>query len=164
MKIFSEDEFDSRYPNIPQDSQGYKKMETQEDLQWSPPTRRQEGTDHYLREDTPLVVLCDLEHFLAQSQDNPKEWFLSGLTCALVVRKRRGLSQQIWRAYQDRSINALVYHPKRTASSRLKFYANIKLQGATPRICRLHQAMRRKRRPQANKSYSISLNSSGPRL
>jgi hypothetical protein len=60
---FSEDEVDSRYPNIPQDSQGYKKMETQEDLQWSPPTRRQEGTDHQLLEDTPLVVLCHLEHF-----------------------------------------------------------------------------------------------------
>jgi hypothetical protein len=49
--------------------------------------------------------------FLAQSQDNPGEWFLLGLTCALVVRKRRGLSRQIWRAYQGRSINALVYHP-----------------------------------------------------
>jgi hypothetical protein len=52
----------------------------------------------------------------------------------LVVRKCGGLSQQIWRAYHDRSINALVYHPQRTASSRLKVYTNIKLQGATPRI------------------------------
>jgi hypothetical protein len=43
---FSEGEVDSRYPNIPQDRQGYQKMETQEDLQWSPPTRRTEGTDH----------------------------------------------------------------------------------------------------------------------
>jgi hypothetical protein len=46
MKDLLEDEVDSRYPNIPQHSQGYKKMEMQEDLQWSPPTRRQEGTDH----------------------------------------------------------------------------------------------------------------------
>jgi hypothetical protein len=38
---FSEDEVDSRYPNIPQDYQDYKKKEKQEDLQWSPPTRRQ---------------------------------------------------------------------------------------------------------------------------
>jgi hypothetical protein len=29
---FLEDEVNSRYPNIPQDYQGYKKMETQEDL------------------------------------------------------------------------------------------------------------------------------------
>jgi hypothetical protein len=29
---FSEDEVDSRYHNIPQDLQGYKKMEKQEDL------------------------------------------------------------------------------------------------------------------------------------
>jgi hypothetical protein len=43
---FSEDEVNSRYPNIPQVPQGYKKMEKQEDLHWSPPTRRQEGTDH----------------------------------------------------------------------------------------------------------------------
>jgi hypothetical protein len=43
---FSEDEVNSKYPNIPQDPQGYKKMETQEDLQWSPPTRSQEGTGH----------------------------------------------------------------------------------------------------------------------
>jgi hypothetical protein len=52
----------------------------------------------------------------------------------LVVRKRRGLSRQIWHAYQDRSINALVYHPQRTESSRLKVYTNIKLQDATLRI------------------------------
>jgi hypothetical protein len=30
--------------------------------------------------------------FSAPAQDNPEEWFLFGLTCALVVRKRRGLS------------------------------------------------------------------------
>jgi hypothetical protein len=52
--------------------------------------------------------------FLAQPQDNPEAWFLLGLTCPLVDRKRRGLSRQIWCAYQDRSINALVYHPQRT--------------------------------------------------
>jgi hypothetical protein len=60
---FSEDAVDSRYLNIPQDSQGYKKMETQEDLKWSPPTQRQERTDYQLLEDTPLVVLCHLERF-----------------------------------------------------------------------------------------------------
>jgi hypothetical protein len=72
--------------------------------------------------------------FLAQSQDNLEEWFLLGLTCALVVRKRSGLRRQIWHSYQDWSINALVYHPQRTASSRLKVYTNIKHQDATPRI------------------------------
>jgi hypothetical protein len=50
------------------------------------------------------------EVFLAQVQDDPEEWFPLGLTCTLVVRKRRGLRRQIRRAYQDRSINALVYH------------------------------------------------------
>jgi hypothetical protein len=74
------------------------------------------------------------KEFSAQSQDNPEEWFLLGLTCSLVVRKRRGLSQQIWRAYPDRRIKALVYRPQRTARSRLKVYTNIKLQDATPRI------------------------------
>jgi hypothetical protein len=74
------------------------------------------------------------EAFLAQTQGNPEEWFLLGPTCALVVRKCRGLSRQIWRAHQDRSINALVYHPQRTTSSRLKVYTNIKLQDAAPRI------------------------------
>jgi hypothetical protein len=39
---FSEYEVDSRYPNIPQ---GYKKMETQEDLQWSPPPEDKKGID-----------------------------------------------------------------------------------------------------------------------
>jgi hypothetical protein len=43
---FSEDEVNSRYPNIPQDPPGYKNMEKQEDLQWSPPTRRQEEIGH----------------------------------------------------------------------------------------------------------------------
>jgi hypothetical protein len=40
----------------------------------------------------------------------------------------------MWHTYQDRSINALVYHPQRNASSRLKVYTNIKLPDATPRI------------------------------
>jgi hypothetical protein len=44
------------------------------------------------------------EVILDQSQDNPEEWFLLGVTYALVVRKRRGLSRQIWRAYQDLKI------------------------------------------------------------
>jgi hypothetical protein len=92
------------------------------------------GTNHWLLEDTALVVRHHLEYFLAQTQDNPEEWFLLGLNCTLEVRKRRGLSRQIWRAYQDRSINALVYHPQRTAGSRLKVYTNIKLQDTTPRI------------------------------
>jgi hypothetical protein len=48
--------------------------------------------------------------FLAQSQDNPEEWFLLELTCTLVLRKHRGLRRQIRCAYQDRSIDALAYH------------------------------------------------------
>jgi hypothetical protein len=71
--------------------------------------------------------------FPAQAQGDLEEWFPLGLTCSLIVRKRRGLSRQIWRAYQDQSITALVYHPQRTASPRLKVYTNIKLQDATPR-------------------------------
>jgi hypothetical protein len=43
---FSKDDANSRYPNIPQDPQSYKKMKKQEDLQWSPPTQRQEGIGH----------------------------------------------------------------------------------------------------------------------
>jgi hypothetical protein len=74
------------------------------------------------------------EAISAHTQDDLEEWFLLGLTCALVVRKRRGLSRQIWRAYQDRSINTLVSHPQRTASSRLKVYTNIKLQDTTPKL------------------------------
>jgi hypothetical protein len=34
----------------------YKKTEEQEDLQWSPPTQRQEEIGHWLLEDTPWVV------------------------------------------------------------------------------------------------------------
>jgi hypothetical protein len=45
-KNFSEDEVNSRYPNIPQDPQGYENIEKQEDFQWSPPTRRQEEIGH----------------------------------------------------------------------------------------------------------------------
>jgi hypothetical protein len=45
---FSEDDFffNSRYPNIPQDPQGYKKKAKKEDLPWSPPAQRQEELDH----------------------------------------------------------------------------------------------------------------------
>jgi hypothetical protein len=35
------------------------------------------------------------EVILAQAQDDLEEWFPLGLTRALVVRKRRGLRQQI---------------------------------------------------------------------
>jgi hypothetical protein len=48
----------------------------------------------------------------AQAQDDLEEWFPLGLTYALVVRKRRGPRRQIRRAYQDRSINALIYPPQ----------------------------------------------------
>jgi hypothetical protein len=102
--------------------------------------------------------------FLAQSQDNPEEWFLLGLTCALVVRKRRGLSRQIWRAYQDRSLNALVYHPQRTASSKLKSLHQHQASRRNTKNWRLHQATWRKRWPQANKSYPRSLDSWRPQL
>jgi hypothetical protein len=60
---FSEYEVNSRYPNIPQDPQGYKKNDKQEDLPWSPPTRRQEEIDHSLLKDTPLVVRHHLKRF-----------------------------------------------------------------------------------------------------
>jgi hypothetical protein len=60
---FSEDEVDSKYPNIPQDPQGCKKKAKQEDLPWSPPTQRQEELDHGLLEDTPLVVHRHLKRF-----------------------------------------------------------------------------------------------------
>jgi hypothetical protein len=43
---FLEDEVNSRYPNIRRDPHGYKKMEKQEDLQWSPPTLRKVEIDH----------------------------------------------------------------------------------------------------------------------
>jgi hypothetical protein len=99
---------------------------------------------------------------LAQSQDNLEEWFLLGLTCALVVGKRRGLSRHLWRTYQDRSINALVYHPQRTASSRLKVYTNIKLPDATPRIEDSINPHEGSDNPQDNKSYTRSLDSLGP--
>jgi hypothetical protein len=46
----------------------------------------------------------------AQAQDDLEELFPLGLTYALIVRKHRGLRRQIRRAYQDRSIDALVYH------------------------------------------------------
>jgi hypothetical protein len=95
-----------KVPQYTSRSSKLQKMKKQEDLKWSPPTQRQEEIDH---------------------------WLL-GLTCALVVRKHRGLRRQIRRAYQDRSKNALVYQPQRIAISRLKVYTNIKLQDTIPRI------------------------------
>jgi hypothetical protein len=56
----------------------------------------------------------------AQAQDDLEEWFPLGLTYALVVRKHRELSRQTWRAYQDPSINALVYHPPRDGKLEIK--------------------------------------------
>jgi hypothetical protein len=156
---FSEDEVDSRYPNIPQDSQGDGGARRSSMVSTNPKTKRNKSLTtgkHSVGGAPPPGA------FLAQSQDNLEEWFLLGLTCALVVRKRRGLSQHMWRTYQDQSINAPVYHPQRTASSRVKVYTNIKLPDATPRIedsIDLHEGSDN---PQDNKSYPRSLYSSGP--
>jgi hypothetical protein len=80
------------------------------------------------------MVRRHLEHFQLKLKMTQKERFLLGLTCALVIRKRRGLSRPIWRTYQDQSVTALVYRPQKISSSRLKVYTNIKLQDATPRF------------------------------
>jgi hypothetical protein len=111
-----------------------KNMGKQEDLQMvstNPETRRNRSLTtgrHTIGGALPPEAIT------AHAQDDLEEWFPLGLTCTLVVRKHSGLSRRVWHAYQDRSINALVYHSQRTASSRLKFYTNIKLQDATPRI------------------------------
>jgi hypothetical protein len=82
----------------------------------------------------------------------------------LVIRKRRGLSRQIWRAYQERSISALVYYLQRTASSKLGVYTNIKPQGATPRYEGSIKLYEGSNNPQDNKSCPRSLDSSRPQL
>jgi hypothetical protein len=135
-------------------------MEKQEGLQWSPPTRRQERIRSLTTGRHTVGGAPPPKVFSAQAQDGSEEWFLSGLTCALIVRKCRGLSRQIWRAYQDRSINALVYHPQRTASSRLRVYTNIELQDATPRIKDSVGTHEGSDNPQDNKSCPRSLDSS----
>jgi hypothetical protein len=90
-KDFSEDEVNSRYPNILQDPQGYKKTEEQEDLQWSPPTRRQERNRSSTTGRHTIGGALPLEVISAQEQDDLEEWFPLGLTRALVARKHSGL-------------------------------------------------------------------------
>jgi hypothetical protein len=87
---FLKDEVNSRYPNIPQDSQGYTKMEKQEGLQrvpTNPKTRRNKSLTtgrHTIGGAPPPKVIS------AQAQDDLEEWFPFGLTYALVVRNHRG--------------------------------------------------------------------------
>jgi hypothetical protein len=95
IKNFLEDEVKSRYPNILQDPQGYKKTEEQEYPQCSPPTRRQERNRLLTTGRHTIGGAPPPEVILAQAQDDLEEWFPLGLTRALVVRKRRGLRQQI---------------------------------------------------------------------
>jgi hypothetical protein len=123
--------------------QEYKKMEKQEGLQYSPPPQRQEGINHWPPEETPLVVRHHPTCFQLKHKTTQKQWFLLGLTSTLVVRKRRGLSWQIWHTYQDRSINALVYHPQRTASSRLKGLHQHQASRRNAQNWRLRQATRK---------------------
>jgi hypothetical protein len=161
---FSEDEVDSRYPNIPQES-----WRLQEDgearrssmVSTKPKTRRNRSltTGRHSVGGAPSP-----RAFLAQTQGNPGEWVQVGLTRTLVVRKRRGLSRQIWRAYQESSISALVYYLQRTASSKLGVYANIKPQGATPRYEGSIKLYEGSDNPQDNESCSRTLDSSRPQL
>jgi hypothetical protein len=90
----SEDEVDSRYPNIPQDHQGTRIWEARRSsmVSTNPKTRTNRSLTtgrHSVGGAPPPDV------FLAQEQDEPEGWFLLGLTYALVLRKRRVLSQQI---------------------------------------------------------------------
>jgi hypothetical protein len=104
------------------------------------------------------------EAFLAQSHDNPAEWFLLGLTCALVVRKRRGLSRQFWRAYQDRSLKCSRLPSSEDCNLETKGLCQHQVSRRDTKVWRFHQATWRKRGLQANKSYPGSLDFSGPRL
>jgi hypothetical protein len=70
-------------------------MEKQEDLHWSPPTQRQEKNRSLTTGRHTVGGAPPPDVFLAQEQDEPEEWFLLGLTYALVLRKRRVLSRQI---------------------------------------------------------------------
>jgi hypothetical protein len=92
---FLENEVNSRYPNIPQDPQGYKKdgeARRSSLVSTNPKTRRNRSLTigrHIICGAPPPDV------FSAQAQDGPEEWFLLGLTRALVPRKRREVSLQI---------------------------------------------------------------------
>jgi hypothetical protein len=100
--------------------------------------------------------------FLAQSQDNPEEWFLLGLTCALVVRKCRGLSRQTWHTYQDRSINSLP--SSEDCKFKIKGLHQHQASRRNTKNWRLHQSTWRKRWPQASKNYPRSPDLSRPQL
>jgi hypothetical protein len=90
-----EDEVNLRYPNIPQDRQGYKKMgeaRRSSIVPTNPKTRRNKSLTtgrHTIGGAPPPEVTS------AQAQDDLEEWFPLGLTHALVVRKRRGVRRQI---------------------------------------------------------------------
>jgi hypothetical protein len=92
---FSEDEVNSKYPNILQEPPDYKKTEEQEDLQWSLPTRRQERNRSLTTGRHTVGGAPPPEVISAQAQYDLEEWFPFGLTYALVARKRRGLGWQI---------------------------------------------------------------------
>jgi hypothetical protein len=92
---FSEDEVDSRYPNIPQDSQGL-----QEDggagrssmVSTNPKTRRNRSltTGRHTVGGAPPP-----EAISAQAHDDSEEYFRLRTNIALLVRKHRELSLQI---------------------------------------------------------------------
>jgi hypothetical protein len=92
---FSEDEVNSRYANIPQDSQGLQEdggARRSSMVSTNPKTRRNRSLTtgrHSIGGALPPG------EFLAQTQDNLEEWLPLGLTCASVVRKCKGLSRKI---------------------------------------------------------------------
>jgi hypothetical protein len=128
---FSEDEVNSRYPQYT--SRSSRLQEDGEARRYSMVSTNPKATRNRSLTTGRHTVggAPPSKAFSAQAQDGPEEWFSLGLTCTLVVRKRRGLSRWIQRAYQDQIINALVHHSQRAVSLKLKVYANIKLQGAT---------------------------------
>jgi hypothetical protein len=91
-KDCSKEEVNTRYPNIPQESQGLQEdgeARRSSIFPTTPKTRRNKSLTtgrHTIGGALPPEVIS------AQAQDDLEEWFLLGLTCALVVRKHRGLS------------------------------------------------------------------------
>jgi hypothetical protein len=91
----SEDEHNSRYPNIPQDPQGLQEDGEARRSSIVPTNLKTRRNRSLTTGRHTLGGALPPEAFLAQAQDDPKEWFLLGLTCDWVVRRRRGLSRQI---------------------------------------------------------------------
>jgi hypothetical protein len=100
----------------------------------------------------------------AQAQDDPEEWFLLGLTFALVVRKLRGIKSTDLKCLSRSKHKCSCLPSSEDCKLEIKDLHQHQASRRNTKNWRRHLSTWRRPRPQANRNYPRSLDFSRPQL